>query len=103
MNNISHDHLAHHFFSQMPFCELVFLFRFRVFVCLVFDLFADILRRTFVSFVCSFEDHTPYATEALKKVMGDDYNYDSTNTMRALVRNFRKCQFVEDTVRLTIA
>jgi hypothetical protein len=43
-------------------------------------------------------DHTPYATEAIKKVLGDDYCYDSTNTFRALYRNFTQCQFIEDEV-----
>jgi len=61
LHNISHDHVAHHFFSQMPFY------------------------------------HTPYATEAIKKVLGEDYCYDRTNTLRALYRNFKQCQFIEDT------
>lgn len=29
-------------------------------------------------------DNGERVTEALKKVLGDDYNYDSTNTFRAL-------------------
>jgi len=41
-------------------------------------------------------DHTPYATEAIKKVLGEDYCYDRTNTFRALYRNFTQCQFIED-------
>jgi len=36
-------------------------------------------------------------TEAIKKVLGDDYNYDSSNTFRALYRSFSECLFVEDT------
>jgi len=35
-------------------------------------------------------------TEALKKVLGDDYNYDSSNTFRALYRSFSECLFIED-------
>jgi omega-6 fatty acid desaturase (delta-12 desaturase) len=35
-------------------------------------------------------------TEALKKVLGSDYNYDSSNTFRALYRSFSECLFVED-------
>lgn len=61
LHNISHDHVAHHFFSQMPFY------------------------------------HTPVATEAIKKVLGDDYCSDRTNTYRAIYRNFTECQFIEDT------
>ena len=28
--------------------------------------------------------------------LGEDYNYDSTNTFRALYRSFKECQFIED-------
>ncbi|KAF8341432.1 delta-12 fatty acid desaturase [Cantharellus anzutake] len=38
----------------------------------------------------------PRVTEALKKVLGEDYNQDSTNTFRALWRTFNECQFIED-------
>ena len=41
-------------------------------------------------------DHTPYATEAIKKVLGEDYCYDRTNTFRSLYRNFTQCQFIEN-------
>jgi hypothetical protein len=41
-------------------------------------------------------DHTPYATKAIKKVLGEDYCYDCTNTFRSLYRNFTLCQFIED-------
>ncbi|KAF8321137.1 hypothetical protein DL93DRAFT_2163444 [Clavulina sp. PMI_390] len=37
------------------------------------------------------------ATAALRKVLGDDYNYDSSNTFRALYRSFSECLFIEDT------
>ena len=60
MHNISHDHVGHHFFSQVPFY------------------------------------HQPYVTAAIKKVLGDDYCYDSTNTFRAIWRNFSQCSFIED-------
>ncbi|KAF8324729.1 fatty acid conjugase, partial [Cantharellus anzutake] len=60
LHNISHDHVAHHFFSQIPFY------------------------------------HQPYVTQAIKKVLGDDYCYDGTNTYRSIWRNFTQCQFVED-------
>ena len=43
-------------------------------------------------------DHTQVATEAIKKVLKDDYAYDSTWTLRAMYRNFTQCQFVEDSV-----
>ncbi|KAF8312275.1 hypothetical protein DL93DRAFT_1332737 [Clavulina sp. PMI_390] len=59
-HNISHDHVAHHFFSSIPFYN------------------------------------GPQLTEHLKKVMGEDYNYDSTNTWYALWRSFNNCQFVEN-------
>jgi len=54
----------------------------------------------------------PEVTEAIKTVLGDDYNYDSTvglkpscfcllrnfrqNTFRALYRTFTQCCFIED-------
>jgi len=60
LHNISHDHVTHHFFSQIPFY------------------------------------HAPYVTKEIKKVLGDDYCYDRTNTLRALYRNFTKCAFIED-------
>ncbi|KAF8321133.1 fatty acid desaturase [Clavulina sp. PMI_390] len=60
LHNISHHHVAHHFFSQMPFY------------------------------------HTYEATQAIKKVLGDDYCYDSTWTLRAIYRNFTQCMFIED-------
>jgi len=61
-----------------------------------------------------FLDNQPYVTEALKKVLKDEYNYDSTvcpspvpnlihsndfytkNTFRALYRTFTQCCFIED-------
>src|ERR1700731_3033931 len=42
LHNVSHDHVAHHFFSMIPFYN------------------------------------QPQVTEAIKKVLKDDYNYDST-------------------------
>ncbi|ETW77100.1 hypothetical protein HETIRDRAFT_441690 [Heterobasidion irregulare TC 32-1] len=60
LHNVSHDHIAHHFFSSIPFYN------------------------------------QPYVTEAIKGVLGEDYNYDSTNTFRALYRSFRECCFIED-------
>ncbi|KAG7095520.1 hypothetical protein E1B28_006258 [Marasmius oreades] len=38
----------------------------------------------------------PISTAAIKKVLKDDYNYDSTNTFRALYRTFTQCIFIED-------
>jgi len=38
----------------------------------------------------------PEVTECIKKVLKDDYNYDSTNTFRALYRTFTQCCFIED-------
>ncbi|TFK22251.1 delta-12 fatty acid desaturase protein [Coprinopsis marcescibilis] len=38
----------------------------------------------------------PQVTEAIKKVLGDDYIYDSTNTYRSLYRNFTQCCLIED-------
>ena len=60
LHNISHDHVAHHFFSRIPFY------------------------------------HAPAVTKAIKEVLGDDYCYDSTNTIRALYRTFTQCIFVDD-------
>ncbi|KAK7062763.1 hypothetical protein VNI00_000252 [Paramarasmius palmivorus] len=57
---ISTDHLAHHFFSGIPFYNL------------------------------------PQVTEAIKPVLGDYYNYDSTGVLYALWRSFTQCVFVED-------
>ncbi|KAJ7595178.1 delta-12 fatty acid desaturase [Mycena floridula] len=38
----------------------------------------------------------PKVTECIKKVLKDDYNYDSTNTFRALYRSYTQCSFIED-------
>ncbi|KAF8879058.1 delta-12 fatty acid desaturase [Infundibulicybe gibba] len=38
----------------------------------------------------------PQVTEILKGILKDDYNYDSTNTFRALYRTFTQCCFIED-------
>jgi len=59
-HNISHDHIAHHFFSSAPFYN------------------------------------GPKITKALKPVLKDAYNYDSTPSFYALYRSFTQCQFVED-------
>lgn len=60
LHNVSHDHVAHHLFSSIPFYN------------------------------------QPEVTEVLKKVLKEDYNYDSTNTFRALYRTFSSCCFIED-------
>jgi len=60
LHNVSHDHVAHHLFSSIPFYN------------------------------------QPEVTEAIKKVLKEDYNYDSTNTFRALYRTFTQCIFIED-------
>ncbi|TFK21587.1 delta-12 fatty acid desaturase [Coprinopsis marcescibilis] len=60
LHNISHDHVAHHLFSGIPFYN------------------------------------QPQVTEAIRSVLKDDYNYDSTNTFRALYRTFTQCCFIED-------
>jgi len=59
-HNVSHDHVAHHFFSQAPFYN------------------------------------QPQITEAIRAVLKDDYNYDSTNPFYALYRSFTECVFIED-------
>ncbi|KAF9269537.1 delta-12 fatty acid desaturase [Marasmius fiardii PR-910] len=38
----------------------------------------------------------PTSTAAIKKVLKEDYNYDSTNSFRALWRTFTQCVFIED-------
>ncbi|KAJ3886899.1 fatty acid conjugase [Lentinula edodes] len=38
----------------------------------------------------------PVATECIKKMLKEDYNYDSTNSFRALYRTFTECEFIED-------
>jgi len=38
----------------------------------------------------------PAVTRKLKAVLGEDYNYDSTNTFYALYRSFTQCRFVDD-------
>jgi len=59
-HNVSHDHIAHHTNSTIPFYNL------------------------------------PQVTQIIKSILGDDYNYDSTNTFRALYRTFTQCCFIED-------
>ncbi|KAI0340342.1 hypothetical protein BDW22DRAFT_1430949 [Trametopsis cervina] len=58
--NVSHDHVAHHIFSNIPFYN------------------------------------QPQVTPILRQMLKDDYNYDSTNTFRALYRSFTECCFIED-------
>lgn len=60
LHNVSHDHIAHHTNSSIPFYNL------------------------------------PQVTQLIKSVLGEDYNYDSTNTFRALYRTFTQCCFIED-------
>ncbi|EMD31908.1 hypothetical protein CERSUDRAFT_109092 [Gelatoporia subvermispora B] len=60
LHNVSHDHVAHHFFSSIPFY------------------------------------HQPEVTRAIREVLGEDYNYDSTNSFYALYRSFTECCFVEE-------
>ncbi|KAF7316801.1 Delta-12 fatty acid desaturase protein [Mycena chlorophos] len=38
----------------------------------------------------------PKATEAIKPLVKEHYNTDSTNTLRALYRTFAECRFIED-------
>ncbi|KAF9506563.1 hypothetical protein BS47DRAFT_1426070, partial [Hydnum rufescens UP504] len=56
LHNISHDHVAHHFFSSAPFWN------------------------------------GPELSKHVRKVLGDDYNSDSSNTWRALYRSFTQCE-----------
>ncbi|KAG6830772.1 hypothetical protein H0H87_007171 [Tephrocybe sp. NHM501043] len=59
-HNISHDHVAHHFFIKAPFYN------------------------------------GPQITKAIRTVLKDDYNYDSTPTFYALYRSFTQCLFIEE-------
>ncbi|KAF9459136.1 fatty acid desaturase-domain-containing protein [Collybia nuda] len=59
-HNISHDHVAHHFFIKAPFYN------------------------------------GPQITNAIKTVLKDDYNYDSTPPWYALYRSFTECLFIEE-------
>jgi omega-6 fatty acid desaturase (delta-12 desaturase) len=59
-HNISHDHVAHHFFLRAPFYN------------------------------------GPEITKAVKSVLKENYNYDSTPTFYALYRSFTQCLFIED-------
>ncbi|KAJ7019344.1 fatty acid desaturase-domain-containing protein [Mycena alexandri] len=38
----------------------------------------------------------PIVTEKLRSVLGEHYNYDSTNTFYALYRSFTQCLFIDD-------
>jgi len=60
-HNVSHDHVAHHFLSMIPFYN------------------------------------APKVTEAIKPVLGEWYNRDTTNSFRALYRSFSQCCFIEET------
>ncbi|KAJ7170727.1 delta-12 fatty acid desaturase [Mycena crocata] len=60
LKNVSHDHIAHHLFSSIPFYN------------------------------------QPEVTDRIKPVLQNYYNYDSTNTFRALYRTFTECTFIED-------
>ncbi|KAH9924159.1 fatty acid desaturase-domain-containing protein [Fomitopsis serialis] len=60
LHNVSHDHVAHHFFSYAPFYN------------------------------------QPEITKCVRKVLKDQYNFDSTNTFYALYRSFTQCVYVDD-------
>ncbi|KAK0193106.1 hypothetical protein F5146DRAFT_1042950 [Armillaria mellea] len=60
LHNVSHDHVAHHLFSSIPFYN------------------------------------QPEVTKIIRPLLGNVYNYDSTNTFRALYRTFTQCCFIED-------
>ncbi|THU99412.1 hypothetical protein K435DRAFT_751838 [Dendrothele bispora CBS 962.96] len=38
----------------------------------------------------------PKTTDCIKAVLKENYNYDSTNSFRALYRSFTECMFIED-------
>ncbi|KAG7096068.1 hypothetical protein E1B28_006748 [Marasmius oreades] len=59
-HNVSHNHVSHHIFSDIPFYN------------------------------------QPEVTARIRTVLKDHYNFDSTNTFRALYRTFTQCEFVED-------
>ncbi|KAJ8074956.1 hypothetical protein PM082_019283 [Marasmius tenuissimus] len=59
-HNVSHNHVSHHIFSDIPFYN------------------------------------QPEVTSLIRTVLKDDYNFDSTNTFRALYRTFTQCEFIED-------
>jgi len=40
--------------------------------------------------------NVPKITEHMKRVLGDDYSYDSTNVFYAVWRSFRDCVYIED-------
>ncbi|KAL4253025.1 Fatty acid desaturase [Abortiporus biennis] len=61
-HNVSHDHVAHHFFSQAPFYN------------------------------------QPQITEAIKAILKEDYNYDTTNSFYALYRSFTELALKFDLV-----
>ncbi|KAK0220561.1 fatty acid conjugase [Armillaria fumosa] len=60
LHNVSHDHVAHHIFSSIPFYN------------------------------------QPEVTKIIRPLLGNAYNYDTTNTFRALYRTFTQCCFIED-------
>ncbi|THH18379.1 hypothetical protein EW146_g2583 [Bondarzewia mesenterica] len=41
-------------------------------------------------------DNQPKVTEIIRPILGEHYNYDSTNSFYALYRSFTKCCFVEN-------
>jgi len=72
LHNVSHDHVAHHLFSSIPFCKLVYAVLFPNYFSF-FGLYSTPAQPSF-----SATDNQPYVTEAIKKVLKDDHNYDST-------------------------
>ncbi|EEB96559.1 hypothetical protein MPER_04290, partial [Moniliophthora perniciosa FA553] len=47
-------------------------------------------------FIIHATDNQPLATAQIKKLLKGDYNYDTTNSFRALYRTFTECCFIED-------
>ena len=82
LHNVSHDHIAHHFFSSIPFCESS-RFWVRVWACV-----GCLLMGFWCVCGCVRVDNQPYVTEAIKGVLGEDYNYDSTVSAHILPPSF---------------
>jgi hypothetical protein len=65
---VSHDHIAHHIVSSIPFCEQQS------------NTFAIFLMNRHVS------DNQPEVTEHIKRILMEDYNYDSTVSLPSYLR-----------------
>jgi hypothetical protein len=78
-HDAAHYHVVHHFFPQMPFCKRVH---------------TDVT--TLDIYLTYTIDNCAEATNHLKPLIGEHYNYSDAPIFQTLWKNYKFCRFVED-------